>query len=323
MRNIAAGVPPAAVFDGFGVAVLAGNVTVSSATFENIGRSGVTWFDADASDSAVTGGALLGSTYLGKGPGPAFEQGAQVMGGASVTARGNVFKNALGERSSDGSDSAGMLVFSDPFFEHPPPNAVIENNTFTNDREGIQVGQGVGATDDISDVTITANNLAGPFGDTFAIFSGRTLTFPAPNNWWGSATGPFNPVNNPAGDPAVQVTSQVTPLQPFATQALPLTFTPPPAGIASVAGTVHGHVTLEGGAPQAGRILFLDANGNGVLDDGETSSVTDATGAYRFNQLVVEQRGTKYGVRLVSRGTKTATLTPAALTATLDWVVPS
>src|SRR5205807_281363 len=42
----------------------------------------------------------------------------------------------------------------------------------------------------------------------------------------------------------------------------------------------------EPGLP--GRTLFLDANGNGVLDQGERIAVTDSSGHYAFSGLPVD-----------------------------------
>jgi uncharacterized delta-60 repeat protein len=49
-------------------------------------------------------------------------------------------------------------------------------------------------------------------------------------------------------------------------------------------GTISGTV-FDGqtGAPQAGVTIFLDANGNGTLDPGETSTTTDGAGDYVFS----------------------------------------
>ena len=40
-----------------------------------------------------------------------------------------------------------------------------------------------------------------------------------------------------------------------------------------------------GEANLSGWTVYLDVNNNGVLDRGETSTITDATGAYRFGNL--------------------------------------
>src|SRR3954447_785138 len=56
----------------------------------------------------------------------------------------------------------------------------------------------------------------------------------------------------------------------------------------SIAGRVFNDASFDGGAynsgggdaPLSGRTVYLDANGNGVKDTGETSASTDATGSY-------------------------------------------
>src|SRR5262249_28862192 len=131
-------------------------------------------------------------------------------------------------------------------------------------------------------------------------FSPRTTTFGATNNFWGNPNGPFNSLHNPNGDPANRVSNAVTPLQPFAGSAFPLTFTPPAGGVASVLGSISGTVTrADTQAPQAGVTLFLDTNGNGTLDEGEVSTTTAANGSYSFTNLAVAQSGSAFTVRVV------------------------
>jgi len=248
----------------------------------------------------------------------------QVTQGANVLVQGNVFQNALGQALS-GDGSAGLLVFQDTTSPFPlPPVATIRNNTFVNDAQGIQVGCcGQSAFFDNSNLLIDQNNLAGPFSGLYAVFSLRTTPIPAPYNFWGSTRGPYNPSHNPAGDLTVWVSDAVL-LGPFAPAPFPLAFTPPPASIASVDGRIGGKVTREAtGAPLSGRTLFLDDNGNHTLDQTEPSALTDASGAYAFTRLVIAQSRTSYAVRLASRETKTATLSPNAPAATIDYVAPA
>src|SRR5262249_6250747 len=171
-------------------------------------------------------------------------------------------------------------------------------------RPGITVGI---QSDDASSVTIAENNIVHN-ADAFGIFSPRTATFPATDNFWGSPGGPFNAVNNPTGDPSNQVSSPVTPLTPFAPALSPLNFAPapfaipfalPPASIDTVLATIGGTVRQAGtGTPQSGVAVILDDNGNGSLDQGEVETTTDAVGGYRFTNLVAADGGTAYEVVL-------------------------
>src|SRR5262249_25456214 len=108
-----------------------------------------------------------------------------------------------------------------------PTRLAIRYNTFDTNRPGITVGI---QSDDASSVTIAENNIVHN-ADAFGIFSPRTATFPATDNFWGSPGGPFNAVNNPTGDPSNQVSSPVTPLTPFAPAPFPLNFAPAPFAI--------------------------------------------------------------------------------------------
>src|SRR5262249_14394371 len=179
-------------------------------------------------------------------------------------------------------------------------------------------------------VTITENNIVHNAG-AFGIFSPRTATFPATDNFWGSPVGPFNVVNNPTGDPTNQVSSPVTPLTPFASVPFPLDFPPspsaipfafPPASIATVAGTIGGTVRRAGtGTPQSGVAVILDDNGNGSLDQGEVETATDGQGNYGFTNLVGADGGTASEVVPVLPPSSTAV--PARQIAILSGGEPS
>jgi uncharacterized delta-60 repeat protein len=55
-----------------------------------------------------------------------------------------------------------------------------------------------------------------------------------------------------------------------------------PPTLATISGTVFDGQTA---APQAGVTVFLDTNGNGTLDAGETSTTTDGSGEYVFSDI--------------------------------------
>jgi hypothetical protein len=82
------------------------------------------------------------------------------------------------------------------------------------------------------------------------------------------------------------------------------------------------------GAPERGRTLVLDENGNGTLDHGEVSTTTDARGRYGFTGLVAAQEGTSYTVALVfpllftaTPNPRSATLSAGLTAATVDFTV--
>jgi hypothetical protein len=76
----------------------------------------------------------------------------------------------------------------------------------------------------------------------------------------------------------------------------------------TISGTVYNDTNRNGGrsrgeAGRSGVVVFIDANRNGVRDSNERSTTTDASGQYRFNNLVGENR---YAVRILAPSGQTA-----------------
>ena len=134
---------------GFGVVVMDANMTFSNNTFSNIGRLGMMFFG-----SGVTDGAASNNTYTGKGEGDWLDYAVEVGAGAHATISGNTFTDCLGVASSDGSNSAGILV-SD--YYGPGTTATITDNTLSSNTMGIGIGY---LETDASVVTATGNTFA-------------------------------------------------------------------------------------------------------------------------------------------------------------------
>jgi hypothetical protein len=66
----------------------------------------------------------------------------------------------------------------------------VASSTLSGNDIGLELLSAVAGS--ISSSTIMGNH-------SFGIFSTQTASFDASNNWWGTSTGPFNPVSNPVG----------------------------------------------------------------------------------------------------------------------------
>lgn len=137
------------VYEGWGIAIEWSQPnqvwSITNSEFMNIQRVGVL---VDGQDNEAT---LSGNTFEGKGVGDWVNYGIEIGDGANAIISGNSFEDFLGEASTDGSDSAGILVTS---HFGPNPTATVTNNTFTNNTMGIAIGYDDG---DSSAVTATGN----------------------------------------------------------------------------------------------------------------------------------------------------------------------
>lgn len=179
IKNMVAG-----TYLGFGVVVYGDGVTVSNNILTNIGRVGI-WVGAD--DALVTG-----NTYTGKGEVDSLDYGIEVGYGGKATITGNTITNCLAVASSDGSESAAILVTD---FYGSGTEAAIEDNTLAGNTMGIAVGY---LETDQSLVTAHYNSIFG--NELYGVSNVGAVAVNATYNWWGHATGPYHETTNPDGE---------------------------------------------------------------------------------------------------------------------------
>ncbi|MCX6092443.1 MAG: right-handed parallel beta-helix repeat-containing protein, partial [Candidatus Bipolaricaulota bacterium] len=156
-----------------------GAVDVSDCEFDNIGREGIAYWGAG------TTGTYDGNTYTGKGLGNWLDYAVEVTSGAVVTITDSTITSNLGTATSDGSNSAAIIVLQDS------STATIIGNTITGNDIAIKVGY----NSPVSSATAYAhgnriyNNVSGTLHGTAG------GAFDATDNWWGSVNGPTHAGN--------------------------------------------------------------------------------------------------------------------------------
>jgi hypothetical protein len=154
-----------------------GVVDVRRCGFQGIGRQGIFYFGA-----GVSGSTAEDNVYTGKGSGDFLDYGIEVGAGAVVTLARNVVSGNRGVASSDGSDSAAVLLTT---FFGPGTQATLESNQILDSTIGVAHGY------DSSDTTVVDaafNRIVG--NDTGLINTSASVTTQAENNWWGCNGGP-------------------------------------------------------------------------------------------------------------------------------------
>jgi len=162
------------------------NVDISHSDFSDIGRVGVIYFG-----TGITGSLYSYNTYLGKGAGNWLDYGVEFGGGAKGTIDHSSFTNCYGV-ASDGSKSAGIMGTE---YYGDGTEMTVTNSNIYNNINGILIGYDDTETTvaEIHQNTITGNT-------NYAVYCTQsTLWADATLNWWGDATGPHHPVNNPGG----------------------------------------------------------------------------------------------------------------------------
>jgi len=117
--------------------------------------------------------AIGGDTYNAGASLDVTIDGNRLAGGGATDADGI----SIGVKGADG----GLIV-------------TITNNTISGWQYGIRLD---GAQVDATGSRANANNISG--NDVFGVYNGGTGTLNATCNWWGDASGPYQPTTNPQG----------------------------------------------------------------------------------------------------------------------------
>jgi len=123
--------------------------SITNNTFRNIQRVGI------LVDGQTNQATISGNTFIGKGTGNWVNYGVEVGDGAHATISGNSFTGYQGIASTDGSESAGVMMSS---YFGPNPMATITGNSFTNNSYGVMLGY---LAADSSSATATGNTFTG------------------------------------------------------------------------------------------------------------------------------------------------------------------
>jgi hypothetical protein len=159
-------------YTGIGI-VSDGAMTIRNNVFTDIGRVGI-WVGTSSN-------TISNNVYTGKGVGDWLDYGIEVGDGGVATITGNTITNCLGVASSDGSESAAILVTT---YYGAGTTATITCNTLTGNTGGIGVGYD---DEDTSTVVAHYNNI---YGNTDYGIDTTAPVVDARYNWWGDASGP-------------------------------------------------------------------------------------------------------------------------------------
>jgi hypothetical protein len=162
------------------------NVDISHCSFTGIGRVGVLYFG-----TGITNSLYSYNTYTGKGAGNWLDYGVEFGGGAKGTIDNSSFTNCYGV-ASDASESAGVMGTE---YYGDGTEMTVTNSNVNNNLNGIFVGY------DDTETTVAEIHQNVITGNTnYAVYCTQpTQWADATLNYWGDATGPHHPVNNPGG----------------------------------------------------------------------------------------------------------------------------
>ena len=156
-------------------------LALTGSTFENIGRIGaLVWCPATIADC----------TYTGKGAGDHLDYFLDIGGGGQAVVTGCTVTGNVGVASTDGSTSAALMVTT---YYGDGSSLDASGNVLTGNTTGIAVGYD---ENDTSVLLASNNNLA---DNDWGIENTGTTLADGRGNWWGDATGPLHPVDNPGG----------------------------------------------------------------------------------------------------------------------------
>ncbi len=170
---------PAGTSSGAAVAANAAKlVSFTGGTLTGYGRTGILFFG--------TPGAVSNSTITGRGAGTFVNNGVELQSGSAVAVTGNrIAANAGTVAPAD--QSSGLLVVDDGKGLNPS-TALVVGNTFTGNTVALNVGAG---RPDSSILNAAYNTVAGNTVGASGEFSLTAQNLAS--NWWGDASGPFDP----------------------------------------------------------------------------------------------------------------------------------
>ena len=226
---------------------------ISDVTGNNTARDGM--FLGNLSTSTVSGNTVTTTTWAGiiltagTTPKPGYEhnntvvdntvknvpeEGIQIAFGQNDVVSGNYVDDAgMGSATGPGS-TAGQVSGRNCavcLFDTHQTGISITGNTLTNSYEGVGVGQ-VSVSSAIgplgTGIAVNGNNVTGDteFGVANNASSG---TLDATDNWWGSASGPYNASTNASGTGS-SVSTDVS-YRPWCTRASCTSPSPPPVTV--------------------------------------------------------------------------------------------
>ena len=153
-------------------------LTFTAGTLAGYGRTGILFFG--------TPGAVSNSTITGRGAGSFVNNGVELQRGSAVSVTGNRVADNNGT-VAPADQSSGLLVVDDGAGLNPS-TALVVGNTFTGNTVALNVGTG---RPDSSVLNAAFNTIT---GNTFGASGAFALTKQTlANNWWGDASGPFDP----------------------------------------------------------------------------------------------------------------------------------
>ncbi|PWB70616.1 hypothetical protein C3F09_08850 [candidate division GN15 bacterium] len=116
-------------------------VDIQFCTFENIGRIGALFFG-----SGITDGVFSNNKYTGKGSGDWLDYAVEVGGGAVATLGSNTITSCRGVASTDGSNSAGVLVTT---YYGAGTKAGLSGNKISDCTSGLSAGYDAGDSSEV------------------------------------------------------------------------------------------------------------------------------------------------------------------------------
>ena len=197
---------PTGTTSGVAVAANAAKfVTFTAGTLAGYGRTGILFFG--------TPGAVSNSTITGRGTVTSINNGIELQSGSAVSVTGNRIADNNGT-VAPADQSSGLLVV-DGGAGANPSTALVVGNTFTGNTVALNVGTGL---PDSSVLNAAYNTLA---GNTFGASGAFALTKQnLANNWWGDASGPFDPATPGGTGDAVEGSGKLG-VRPFRSYPTP------------------------------------------------------------------------------------------------------